>query len=393
VATVTKLSLQASKWRITLLPFAGRPEQKKKSAELDTIHLLFPIFIKEIKKGKIKRGDAMGNYKIKMVRPDDKLENARVMEVTLGQKKFLTPFKTMDSPLNEHLLEVYQSVDEKLIRDSREGRTVLDKLPHICKSNTINLIVPEYKDIVISDKSLCDLENRIHPHSDIVVVPRWGGILRSCNETDLTGSLWSMSKRYIEEVRRVNGKLIMGNIPMNRPPFVIEKLIEEYFREGITSFALDYEACQAPGRAHIVRDITKKLVERGVYEESLLYQINMKKTHDYKEIKPADDLLSFVNGIDILGNFHLRGGGGKENIAKIFSPTDWTYYDGEMGSRSREEIKTLNHQMINIETGIVKSEICERGSVLGVAKTKRGAHEYIQSTGQTTLGFGGVGWG
>jgi len=327
-----------------------------------------------------------------MIRPDDKLESARVMEVTLGQKKFLTPFKTMDQPMNGHLFEIYQSADEKLIRDSRDGNTALDALPKKCKSNTVNLIIPEYKDVSISDKSLCDLENRIHPHTDIVVVPRWDGILKSINESDLSGNLWSMSRRYVEEVRRLNGKLIMGNIPMNRPQSVIDRLVGEYLKEGINSFVLDYEACQAPKKAHFVRSITKKLIENGSYEESLLYQINMRRTHDYKNIKPADDFLSFMDGIDILGNFHMRGGGGNKNIVKIFSSKDWIYFNGEIGSRSSKEITGHNHQMINKEAEIVKSEICENGSAYKLAKTKRGASEYTRPMAQTTLDFGGIGW-
>ncbi|MCL2296640.1 MAG: hypothetical protein FWC29_06150 [Methanomassiliicoccaceae archaeon] len=334
----------------------------------------------------------MANYKVKLMRPDDKLGIARVMDVRLGEKRFLTPFKTLNSPSDYHLLEVYQPVDEELIRESREGRTDLDRLPGKCKSNTVNLVIPEYRDVSISDRSLCDLENRIHPNSDIIIVPRWDGILKSTNETDLPTSLWSISKRYIEEVRRINGKLIMGNIPMNRTQFVIDVLVDKYFKEGITSFVLDYEACQAPGKAHIIRSLAKKLVDGGFHEESLLYQINMKKSHNYKDIKPADDLLSFVDGIDILGNFHMRGGGGKEGIAKMFSQEDWIYYDGMMGGRSREEINKDNHKKINKEADIVKKEILESGTALALAKKKRGASEYTNMSAQTTLDFGGIGW-
>jgi hypothetical protein len=340
--------------------------------------------------GDIVSSDAMKTYKVKMERLDDKLESARIMAVSLGQKKFMTPFKTMNSPLGGYLFEIYQPLNEKLIKDSCEMRTVLDRLPGKCRSDTINLIIPKYEDTTISDKSICDLENRIHPLTDIVIVPRWDGILKSSNESNLPDSLWSMSKRYIEEVRRINGKLIMGNIPIHRPQSLIDKLIDEYFREGITSFLLDYETCQAPGKAHILRGITKKLIEYDYYEESLLYQVNMKKSHDYGSIKPADNLLSFINGIDILGNYHMRGGGG--STVKLFSPSDWTYYDDNLGNRTLDDVNNNNHMLINKETDIVKREIRESGTALKIAKTKLGAREYIQRINQTSLVFGGIGW-
>jgi len=334
----------------------------------------------------------MANYKIELIMSDSKLENARVMDIKVGQKRFLTPFKTLNSPEQYNLLEIYESINEKLIRDSREKRTTLDKIPGKCKSNTVNLIIPKYEDTSISDKSICDLENRIHPHSDIIIIPRWDGILKSSSESNLSNSLWSMTKRYVEEVRRINGKLIMGNIPINRPQSVIDSLIDGYFKEGITSFVLDYEACQAPSKAHLIRNLSKKLVDGGFKEESILYQINMKKSHDYRGIKPADNLISFMDGIDILGNFHMRGGNGKEGIAKIFNPEDWAYFDGPTHGRSGDEINSYNSKLINAEAEIIKNEIQENGTVLPLAKKKKGAHEYTNMIPQTKLDFGGVGW-
>ena len=335
----------------------------------------------------------MANHKIKMIQQDEKIEGARVMEVTLGQKKFQTPFKSMNLPQSGHLLEVYQSANDKLIRDSRDSQTVLNKLATKCRKDTINLIITMYTDTAITDATLCDLENRIHPHTDVIVVPRWDGTLKIKTGSNLSDDLWSLSKRYIDEVRCMNGKLIIGNLPMNRPQSVIDTLVDRYFAEGITSFVLDYEACNAPGKKHIVRGIAKKLIAGGFFEESLLYSINMRKTHDYGDINPADDLLSFTDGIDILGNYHMRGGGGKDHIAKIFNPSDWAYNSEEVGKKNHGDINSMNQISINKEAEIIKREILENGSVMKLARTKRGAQEYIQTYVQSTLDFGGLGWG
>jgi len=334
----------------------------------------------------------MVNYKIKTVREDEKLGNARVMDVTVGHKKFLTPSKTMDAPRKRYIYEIYQKVSDELMKASREKRTVLDEFPSKCKDFTINMIIPEYTGTSLSDQHLYDLENRIHPHTDVVIIPRWSGILSSASESTLSKKLWKESERYIEEVRRINGKLIMGNIPMHRPLSVIDNLIHRYIKEDVTSFVLDYESCKAPGKAHIVRGIAKRLVDDGLREDSLLYQVNMRKSHDYGDFKPADDFLSFVDGVDILGNFHLCGGGGRPGITKIFSPEHWTYYDGAIGNRNLNDIKAMNHELINIEAEAVKINICEHGSALGLAKNKKGAYEYTHYSDQTELNLGGIGW-
>ena len=315
------------------------------------------------------------------------------MDIAIGRKRFVTPSKTMKSPLDMHLLEIYQRANENMIKTSRQGRTELDLLPRRCKDNTINVIIPEYVDVGIEDRSLQDLESRIHPHTDIMIVPRWNGILRSNKDSTLSESLWNMSDRYIEEIRRINGKLIMGNIPMSCPQSVIENLVDKYIKKDITSFVLDYGACQAPGKAHIVRNITKKLINDGFRDDSVLYHINMRRSHDYGGVKPADDFLSFIQGFDILGNSYMKGGGGKQNIIKIFDPRHWTYFDSPLDGRDKNEIYHNNNVMMNEEAAAVKMNMQEYGSSLDLVKTKKGAFEHTNVMAQTTLDFCGIRWG
>lgn len=333
----------------------------------------------------------MGNYKVKMKGIDDKLD-VKVMDVTIGQKKFVTPFKTLNIPSPGSLLEIYQNVDEDMIKKSRDGPSKLDDIPSKCKSNTVNLIIPSYSDTKISDLSLRDLESRIHPHTDAVIIPRWEGILRSNNETKLFDDIWSMTERYVEEIRRINGKLIMGNLPLNRPQSVVDGLVSKYVDTGITSFVLDYEQCNAPGKAYLVRNLQKELEKLGYSEESLLYSINMKKSHDYNGMMPADDLLSFINGVDILGNYHLTGGGGKKDTIKVFDQLDWTYVNSPLNGRSYANVALDNHIKMNKETELVRMEIEEKGTALNMVKTKKGAAEYTRFASQTTLNFGGLVW-
>ena len=334
----------------------------------------------------------MGNYKIKLDDIDQKLD-VKVVNVAIGAKHFSTPYKALNTPQNNCVLEIYQKVDEKMIIDSREGLSPLDKIPFKCKKDTINMVIPSYGSTTISDSSLRDFESRIHPNTDVVIIPRWEGILQVNNETKLFDDMWSITKRYIEEVRRINGKLIMGNLPLNRPQSVIDRLVDGYVSEGITSFVLDYEQCGAPKKRYLIRNIEKELSDFGYSEDSLLYSINMRKSHDYNGIMPADDLLSLIDGVNILGNYHLGGGGGNKDYVKVFNQSEWTYISLPLEGRNSVDVALDNHNKMNIEAELVKKEIIENGSALKMIRTKKGATEYTKSVSQTTLNFGKPSWG
>ena len=157
----------------------------------------------------------MANFKIKQMTSDDKL-GVKVMGVSIGRKEFITPYKALNSPQKDSVLEIYQNVNAQIIDDSRHKPTVLDNLPSKCKDYTVNMIVPCYTDVDLTDKDLCDLESRIHPHTDVVIVPRWEGVLKLNNQSTIFDDLWSLSNRYVQEVRRINGKLHIST--MGSPP-------------------------------------------------------------------------------------------------------------------------------------------------------------------------------
>ncbi len=338
-------------------------------------------------------GINMSNYSIHLKRPDEKLD-ARVLDVKVGSKEIITPSKTYSVNTQSGIFEFNQTFSEDLLIRSANEKTSLDGIPKKYNNSEkcINVLLPTYVDSKITDRALEYMDNRIHPYTDIVVVPRWDGLMTKNNGTTYLEENWSLTKRYIDEVRRLNGKLILGNIPMNHPQSVISVLLDNYIKAGVTSFLLDYERCNTMPKRYIVRDITKKLEDHTDEKDCyMLYNINMRKSHDYHELKPADDFLSFSNGIDVIGNYHLPGGSGERpKYEKVFISSQWTYEDVKAEPGSGNLIKLENHKKINNEANLVQSAIVESGSAAKLMKEKKGAEEYSFMVNQTALDLGGI---
>ena len=313
---------------------------------------------------------------------DEKVDTS-IKNVSIGNKKITTPFKSFSRSGSDGIVEISAQISNTLLEKAYNGISNLDNLPKKCKSNSINTIIPLFMDAEISDKYLSVMENRIHPLSDIVVVPRWEGILSAKRDTMLAEDLWDVSYRYIEEVRKSNGKLIMGNIPLNKPQSVVEYLLNHYLKEGITSFILDYGGCKVLNKSFNTRNISKILEDHTDDGDYLLYSVNMRKSHDYEQIMPADDFLSFSNCCDIMGNYHLRGGG-NPTVVKCFSRNSWTY-DKVQVNADNTGYKYTNEHLMNSEMEGVKAEIIENGTALDLMKRKPGAKEYTIISRQHTL--------
>lgn len=135
----------------------------------------------------------------------------------------------------------------------------------------------------------------------------------------------------------------------------------------------------------------KEVEEYASDGDYILYSMNMRKSHDRKNIKPADDFLTFANGFDIIGNFHLSAGG-KIGTGKLFSQADWTYKEVPVSSTGYGKLRNRNETAMNIEAENVRGEILDGGTAMNLARTKSGAYEYTRSLDQTTLDMCGLSW-
>lgn len=339
------------------------------------------------------------NCRIEQVDKDEKFET-RVMEITVSNKKIVTPSKSIDKvgiagEINEIPLKVKKA---DVIAACANTNNKLNNLSRLVHKDAINVIIPEYEDYGFSVEGrdiLSKMESRIHANTDIVVIPRWKGVFDLKNECSLQDNLIMHSKLFIDESRKLNGKLIMGNLPLNIPESVIDSLVMFYLDEGITSFMLDYGTCLPRGKEHIVRGIQKTLIDSGDYEKSILYSTNVRRTHKIGDVYPADDLMTFFHGVDIIGNLHIGGGSKEKNgnkpepVVKEFVPSQYVYVEKSgLTAYQKDVLKIFNCRLQNEETKKISCEILENHSSYNYVKNKSGAKEYIEKSKQKKLDFG-----
>lgn len=313
-------------------------------------------------------------YRIHQIDKDVNFET-RVMELTVSGKSIITPAKTIDGTgRNGEINEIPLSVGKDDVEAAFYGQmNRLNTLSSRLSSDAINIVIPEYTSVGFTTEKmdvLSKFESRIHVNSDIVVVPRWKGVLSCSTQESLIDNLKLHSKQFIDESRILNGKLIMGNIPLSVPESVVEGLVQFYLKEGISSFVLDYGTCLPRGKEHAVRGIQKALLDAGCFETSILYSTNVRRTHKVGEVFPADDLMTFCHGIDLIGNLHLGGGSRSDDsrpepATKKFVPSEYTYVEerglSEVGKRS---LKIRNCRVQNDETKRISREIQENHTAL-----------------------------
>lgn len=326
------------------------------------------------------------NCSITQVDQDNRLDT-RVMDIVVDGKRIRTPAKTIEGKGQEgEFNEINLSATrEGLMKANFMPRSKFNTISSRYNRDAINIIIPDYKDTSFSvgDKSvLSAFESRIHSYSDIIVVPRWSGIL-SDKTGELMDGLKRMTDQFLEESRTRNGKMIMGNIPLSAPDGIVMELVEHYMGKGITSFVLDYGTCLPLTRKYMVRDIYKTIERNEDSERSILYSVNVRRTHMTNGIYPADDLMTFVHGVDVIGGLHMAGGTKKdgpdiEPMQKKFVLEQFTYRECFVeGKKARDELKLSNNTFQNLAANEVSHQILDEGSAYSLLKEKAGAKEYL----------------
>lgn len=323
------------------------------------------------------------------------------MEISFPGKSIITPSKTIDKVGGTgEVNEIPLKISKKDIIDAYyHTNSKLNKISGMVNSEAINVVIPEYLDFGFTDEGmdlLSKMESRIHTNTDIVVVPRWKGVFQINNGGMLQDNLLMHTKSFLEESRKLNGKLIMGNIPLTVPESIIDELIRFYLNEGVTSFVLDYGTSLPKNKEHIVREIQKTLIRSGDYETSILYSTNVRRTHKMGNYYPADDLMTFCHGVDLIGNLHIGGGGMSkygarpEPAIKEFMPSQYTYVERTdlHSDKEKGELKVRNCRLQNEEAKKISKEILENHTSFNMIKKKEGAKEYVKSGMQRKLDFG-----
>lgn len=338
------------------------------------------------------------NYRIRHL-GDDPDFDTRVMEISVSGKKLITPLKTIDrrGTIGEMNEVAVRFGPEDVLKAVTNPSNKLNKLVSSTDGKAINVIIPEYTGFGFGsehDELLSKMESRIHASTDIVVVPRWRGVFDMKNGGMLFDNLVDHTKKFIEESNKLNGKLLMGNIPVNIPESVVDKMIRFYMNQGVYSYVLDYGTCLPHNYEHIVRNIQKKLIDSGNFENNILYSMNARRTMKSGNIYPADDFMNFCYGIDVIGNLHLGGGSASpdkdysEMKAKQFVPSDFTYSEVTgISQKQKDNLKVFNCRLQNDEIKGISSSILENTPISEILRNKAGARRYVGHTKQSTLDF------
>lgn len=54
----------------------------------------------------------MSNFKTRQMASDEKLE-VKVMKAQIGKKEFITPYKSLNTPQTNSILEIYQKIHKR----------------------------------------------------------------------------------------------------------------------------------------------------------------------------------------------------------------------------------------------------------------------------------------
>ncbi|MCL2148016.1 MAG: hypothetical protein FWH47_01575 [Methanomassiliicoccaceae archaeon] len=321
--------------------------------------------------------------------PVDERIDTRVLEVNLAGKTVITPSKSIEKimpkgMINEYAPQFSIKALDKYMDWSRGSRGGSPSRPanKLCSLNenivesAINIMIPTYLDADIDARERETMELLQHENTDIVVIPRWEGIIKDKGQRTVE-EIMIQTQKYIDEVNSSNEKPIFGNLPLVLSLNEMKRLMEFYYDFGITSFVVDYCNHAAHTSAPNVRYIKKKLKNDGFIEESVMYSVNVRKVAPAGvSYMPADDFLVFGQGIDIIGNLHI-GGGNEEKpdfpTAPIFRSETYTYDRERIEESQRSRKKATNHVKQNMEAEKIVSVIRENGSAYEFLNGKVGA--------------------
>lgn len=309
---------------------------------------------------------------------------------TSGDVKFHTPLKVglgevVDLPIYEAHRRITPDTILACLKSEARDRQNGQNLRKKCKGQ-FNILNIEYdsKEIVPTEKMVVALSDMQYNNTDVIATPSWFDIITEKNrvKTDL---YLDLSKIFIEAASEKNHKPIMGTIPQSIPPEDIQRVIDFYIDNDVTSFIVD-----SHGRTLIsgmwIRALQRSLNNYNIEEECLLYTINayqgtVRKTETTIEAK---DFIGFTAGFDILGGKHslkypvLHEESEAQNVGRIFRRDTYTY---DKRICSKEEKQIIDEQTVRDqyeELNSVRNVIAE-GNIKSLLEKKQLSHETLNT--------------
>jgi hypothetical protein len=333
------------------------------------------------------------HLKVKLDDIDDELLFKRV-HINYGDKNIYTPMKASykkagSTGFNEiYRTFTYKSLDDCIKNESYE-RSKNQKIKSDL-STDINVLFVDYDgQEVLDDKHIEVLSDIQYSHSDIVVTPTWSPLLRKVKKVDdsVVDKFLDFTNKFIENVETLNSKTILVLIPSKIPRLYLNRLIDNYYSKGITSFVIDFDGKSVTSNESWMRKFYR-VIGSGEYkllEESLIYSLNANEGKFAKEANEilAHDFIGTGYGIDIIGSTnHIRRffprppipTGGmqevpKENSLRLFNRDSYGYLRKtetglrDMGIDNRDQLKARNIREQYEETKVLQSILKDESTI------------------------------
>jgi hypothetical protein len=217
----------------------------------------------------------------------------RVTNLKVGKKDIITPIKALDlSKLTSGIKlqkqvhgvnEIYRKVTTERIKEmmtNKKAQSFFDysinsAINKSDSSSELNILFLEHEGKDYPDGKILEfISDNIHSFSDIVTLPLITDIENRISDEKTFKEFITFLSRYVEEVKKLNKKTIMGIIP-NIPWIFSEDLANFYLKNGINAFCFDFNGKNPLTIERNIRPFLKTIKQEGQEEKSLFYCINV----------------------------------------------------------------------------------------------------------------------
>ena len=152
------------------------------------------------------------------------------------------------------------------------------------------------------------LTNLSYIYSDATPLPLIHNFFN--RNTDIPKAFEEFTKfmgQCIDSINRLNNKAILGVIPSSLPAYYVQRLMEFYHDNNITSFAFDFENKTHSRLIGHLREMMISIINLDILDESFTYSCNTQRGRASKssDVIKARDILVYNLGFDIVGNNHM----------------------------------------------------------------------------------------
>ncbi|MDO9538085.1 MAG: hypothetical protein Q7J68_07185 [Thermoplasmata archaeon] len=337
--------------------------------------------------------------KVKTEKIDDELLIKR-MNMSIGDNSIITPFKSTDisikdSSVNEIYKEISSTLLDSMLSDETQERRINSDIQRK-KGKNVNLFIVNYTDLQSpNDKQMETLSDMQYSHSDVVITPSWSKICRDLTGDALLENYIQATNNFIKVVETLNNKSIVGLISSKLPRQYLEKIIDNYHKQDITSFVIDFDGRSIATNPTWIRSMMRTLSSLNLIEESFIYSIN---ANEGKFMKIADRILAkdFINlgfGIDGLGLNHIGPristeiwnqikAARQENTLRIFDREDYAYTKVPEQEIISQWNVPSNQVRNTVKTYNMKEQKDEALQIQQIMKSNDTVESYLQTKSQ-----------